>query len=258
MFAPTFNIIGTVTLYRKEVGRFLKVWMQTLMAPAVTTLLFLAIFVLAMRDGHEVVPGVSFVTFLVPGLLMMAMTQNAFANTSSSLIIGKVNGSIVDILLPPLSALEMVSAFALGGVTRGVMVGLSVGIIMACVVPVGLYHLGWLLYFTISGTLLLALLGILTGIWAEKFDQVALVTNFIVTPLSFLSGTFYSVEALPRVWYTLAHVNPFFFMMDGMRYAMTGYSDANIVTGALVLLAANIVLGSLCYALLKAGYKMKS
>jgi ABC-2 type transport system permease protein len=252
------NILGGWTLYLKEVRRFIKVLMQTIAAPMVTTLLFLAVFVLALHNTTEIVPGLDFIHFLAPGLIMMALAQNAFANTSSSLIIAKVNNTIVDVVMPPLGATEITAAFVLGSITRGILVALSVAVPMAFFIDISVKHWGLLIYYTLSGAALLGFLGILTGIWAEKFDQVATVTNFIVTPLSFLSGTFYSVRQLPEIWQHAAHLNPFFYMIDGARYAMTGYSDGNITAGIWALLLCNIALWFLCRNLFASGYKLQA
>ncbi len=252
------NWIGLKTLYHKEVLRFWKVWMQTLVAPVVTTLLFMAVFLLTLHNNPTVAPGLDYSHFLIPGLIMMAIVQNAFANASSSLIIAKVNGSIVDLLLPPLSAFEFVTAMTLGAVSRGLLVGVIVALSMLLVIPYTIFSFSWLIYFSIMGAMMLGLLGLLTGIWAEKFDHVATITNFIVTPLSFLSGTFYSVERLPTFWRNLVDFNPFFHMIDGMRYAMTGYSDGSITHGALALLITNILLWALAHRLIRIGYKIRS
>ncbi len=232
--------------------------MQTLVAPVITTLLFLAIFHLANPKGHTVANGVDFSVFLGAGLIMMAIVQNAFANSSSSLIIGKVNGSLVDILLPPLSAGEFTAALALGAVTRGLVVGGVVMFFMAFVVPITVYHPFFALYYAFSGALMLGLLGLLTGIWAEKFDHVATITNFVVTPLSFLSGTFYSIQNLPPFWQTLAHFNPFFFMIDGLRYALTNHADGDIKTGLVVLAVVNVSLWVWSQRLIAKGYKIRT
>jgi ABC-2 type transport system permease protein len=192
------NWLGAWTLFMKEVRRFLKVYFQTIMAPVVTTLMFLAVFALALGRAAAPAAGVPFLEFLAPGLIMMAMVQNAFANTSSSLIISKVQGNIVDMLMPPLNAAEQTLAVALGGVARGVVVGVAVGLAMALFVPLPLAHPALIVYHAVMGSLMLSLLGMIGGIWADKFDHMAAVTNFIVTPLSFLSGTFYSIDRLPE------------------------------------------------------------
>ncbi|MFC3230479.1 ABC transporter permease [Marinibaculum pumilum] len=251
------NWIGARTLYFKEVQRFTKVATQTVAAPMVTALLMLAIFTLALGEGRET-GGVPFVSFLAPGLVMMSITQNAFANTSSSLMISKVQGNIVDMLMPPLSAGEFLTCYALAGVTRGLVVAVAVAAVMTLFVPVQVADPVALIYFPIAGALMMSLIGIAAGLWADKFDQLAAVTNFVVTPLAFLSGTFYSIDRLPGIWYTLSHLNPFFYMIDGFRGGVIGYHDAPAWQGMLVLAAADILLWGLCYLLIRRGYKLKA
>lgn len=253
------NWLGFWTLYARESRRFIKVHFQTIWAPVVTTLMFLAIFALALGGSqmHEV-HGVPFLEFLAPGLIMMAMVQNAFANTSSSLIIAKVQGNIVDTLMPPLSPLEQTMGFALGGVTRGLVVGIAVSLAMLAFVRLHVSHPLFILYHGIMASLMLALLGMIGGIWADKFDHMAAVTNFIVTPLSFLSGTFYSVERLPAPWHAIAMVNPFFHMIDGFRYGFIGASDGSPLVGAMVVLAANVLLLTVTYRMFRTGYKLRA
>ncbi|SDE57578.1 ABC transporter permease [Rhodospira trueperi] len=253
------NWRGAWELYLKEVRRFLKVYMQTIMAPIVTTLIFLAIFVLALgRDITQHVPGVSFMEFLAPGLVMMAMVQNAFANTSSSVIISKVQGNIVDVLMPPLSGGEILAAYALGGMTRGVLVGVAVLAAMAAFVTIHVHSVGHILFHAVGASLMLSMLGIIAGIWADKFDHMAAVTNFIITPLSFLSGTFYSIDRLPENFQLFAHVNPFFYMIDGFRYGFIGHEDAMPMTGLVVVGLTNVALLVIGYAMLRSGYKLKA
>lgn len=252
------NWLGLWTLYAKEVRRFLNVHLQTVGAPVVTSLLFLAVFLLALGRAVETVNGIAFATFLAPGLIMMTMVQNAFANSSSSITIAKVQGNIVDVLMPPLSPGEMVAGFAFGAVTRGMIVGVVTAIAMAFFVDISIHNIWAILYFGISASLMLALLGIAGGVWAEKFDHIAVVTNFVVTPLSFLSGTFYSAESLPEAGQILVHFNPFFYMIDGFRFGFTGISDGTIMTGVVVLAAVNTALWLLCYRMIKSGYKLKA
>jgi ABC-2 type transport system permease protein len=252
------NWIGLWTLYQKEVWRFLKVGTQTVAAPVVTTLLFLAVFVLAMGRGGTMVGDVPFMEFLAPGLVMMAITQNAFANTSSTLMIGKVQGNIVDVLMPPLGPGELLLAWAGGGVTRGLFVGTAAAIAMWLVVPFALPHPGFALFFAVAGSLMLALLGVLGGLWAEKFDHLSAMTNFVITPLAFLSGTFYSVERLPEAWRFIAHLNPFFYMIDGFRYGFIGHADGDLATGIAVLSLINLVLWFLVDGLVRRGYRLKA
>jgi ABC-2 type transport system permease protein len=258
---PFVNWQGLTTLYLKEVRRFFKVQLQTVWAPAITTLLFLAIFTLALGGrGAPTVLGVPFNDFLAPGLIVMGMIQNAFANTSSSLLIGKIQGTIVDSLMPPLSAGELLTAYAAGAVTRAWLVGLAIWLAMLFWpgVQVSVQHPLAVIYFGTMGALFLGLLGVLTGIWAEKFDQGAAVTNFIVQPLSLLSGTFYTIDRLGAPFDTIAAWNPFHSITAGFRYGFIGASDGNVTNGALALLAINAVCWAICYRALKSGWKLKA
>lgn len=252
------NWLGLWELYLKEVRRFIKVWLQTIAAPVVTSLLFLAIFALALGGDVRMAGPVSFLEFLAPGLIMMTMVQNAFANTSSSVIIAKVQGNIVDLLMPPLSPLEITLGLSLGGVTRGLVVGLVVGVCMLPFVTLHLHHFGYILFHAVGASLILSLLGTLGGVWSEKFDHMAAITNFIITPLSFLSGTFYSIDRLPESFRFLAHINPFFYMIDGFRYGFIGHESALPLTGLAVVAATNAVLLAGCYLLVRSGYKLKA
>jgi ABC-2 type transport system permease protein len=252
------NWIGLATLYGKEVRRFWTVATQTILAPLVTGLLFLAVFVLALGHRVDQIDNKPYMLFLVPGLIMMTMAQNAFANTSSSLMIAKVQGNIVDLLMPPLNALELTIGVSGGGLTRGLVVGLTTGIAMAFFVPISIPHPAFVIFHAVAASLLMALLGILTGIWAEKFDHLAAVTNFIVTPLSFLSGTFYSTTRLPEIWQHVAHLNPFFYMIDGFRYGFIDRADAPVWTGVAVMLAVDCALLVVVHTWFKRGYKLKA
>ncbi len=251
------NWIGLWTLYQREIRRFAKVYTQTLMAPVVITLLFLAVFTLALGGAARSVAGMPFPQFLAPGLVIMAIAQNAFANTSSSLMVSKVQGNIVDTLMPPLTATELTVGLAMGGVTRGVLVGCSVAIAMQVFVGVGVHSVAHALYHAVMGALMLSLLGIIGAMWAEKFDHISGVTNFVITPLAFLSGTFYSIERLPEAARAIAHFNPFFYMIDGFRYGLTGHADANLALGIAVLAGVNAALWALCTRLFAVGYKLK-
>ncbi len=252
------NWIGVWTLYKREVWRFLKVWNQTVLAPVITTLIFLAILTLALGGTERTEHGLPYREFIAPGLIMMAIVQNAFANTSSSLIISKIQGTVIDILMPPFKGWELASCIALGGLTRGVLVGVSVTVAMAFFVPISPHSIPLALLFVLEACMMLALLGMLGGIWAQSFDQMAALTNYVVTPLSFLSGTFYSIQHLPSFWAKLSHLNPFFYMIDGFRYAMTGYTDGNPMLGLGVLTLTNSVLGIICCVLFNRGTRMKS
>ena len=265
---PTARIIGRVnwigfwTLLMKEVRRFVKVYMQTIAAPVVTTLLFYVVFSLSMGGGAGSAPrlidGVPFFNFLAPGLIMMGMSQNAFANTSSSVMIGKVQGNIVDVLMTPISPLELALAWVLGGVVRGLVVGLVTALVMDLLLPIRIHDLGAVLGFAVLGTMLLSLLGVIGAIWADKFDHIAAVTNFIVTPLTFLSGTFYSVDKFPPTLRFHSHLNPFFYMIDGFRYGFIGHADASLLKGAIVLIVLNLILWIATLRMLVTGYKLKS
>ena len=255
---------GLQTLYVKEVRRFFKVQLQTIWAPAVTTLLFLVIFTVALGRSGRNVPvdhlQVHFADFLAPGLIVMAMLQNAFANSSFSLLVGKVQGTIVDYLMPPLSTGELMLGMVGASVTRAFLVGAAVWLAMLFwpgvhVAPSQIWAVFW---FGLMGSMMLSLLGLITSIWAEKFDHAAAVGNFVVAPLSLLSGTFYSVDALSPAFAAISHANPFFYVISGFRYGFLGVADSPVLFGALLLLAINIGLGLLCYALLRSGWKIKA
>ncbi len=254
----TINTIGLFTLVKREVDRFLNVYMQTIVAPVITTLLFYTIFALAFGGIARQVGDVPFLEFLAPGLIMMTMVQNSFANTSSSIVISKVQGNIVDILLPPLSPFEMLSGFIIGAVFRGLVVGTVTGIVVSLFVPITIASIGLVVSYAVLGTMLMASLGLAAGVWSEKFDHIAAVTNFIVTPLTFLSGTFYSIDALPKMWQGLAYYNPFFYMIDGFRAGFIGQSDGDPIWGIAFLIAINLLLVGLIYWMLRTGYKIKS
>ncbi|MDP6404115.1 MAG: ABC transporter permease [Alphaproteobacteria bacterium] len=252
------NWLGVWTLYRKEVKRFVSVLGQTVLAPTVTSLIFLAIFSLVLGGAVRTVGDVPYLKFLAPGLIMMTIVQNSFANNASSMMISKIQGNIVDVLMPPLSAAELTFAYAAGGATRGLLVGLSVSLAMAFFAPIEPYNVAAIVFFALNGALMLSVMGLLAGIWAEKFDQLAVITNFIITPLAFLSGTFYSIERLPEIWRTLSRFDPFFYMIDGFRYGFIGSSDGSVVLGAGVLLAVNVGLCGICYTVFARGYKLKA
>jgi ABC-2 type transport system permease protein len=257
---PIVNWGGLRTLYVKEVRRFFKVQLQTIWAPAITTLMFLVIFSVALGRGDRMVMGTSFANFIAPGLIMMGMMQNAFANSSFSLLVGKIQGTIVDYLMPPLSTGELLSAMIAAAMTRAALVGGAVWLAMLLwpgvnVVP---QHLWAVIWFGIMGSALLSFLGILTSIWAEKFDHAAAVTNFVIQPLSLLSGTFYSVDALHGVFHAISHANPFFYIISGFRYGFLGTADSPIVLGAILLLVVNCALAALCYAVLARGWRLKA
>ncbi|HEY9080669.1 ABC transporter permease [Magnetovibrio sp.] len=253
----TSNWLGLYTLYMREVRRFVKVYTQTIVGPVVTTLLFLAVFSLALGRAVTDVHGVPFMEFLAPGLIMMAIVQNAFANTSSSMMISKVQGNIVDTLMPPLSAHELTFGIAMGGMTRGIAVGIAVSAVLSIWVPINIHNIGLIVFHAVAASLMLSLLGVIGGIWSDKFDHIAAVTNFIITPLSFLSGTFYSIERLPELGQTIAHLNPFFYMIDGFRYGFIGQSDAPVLTGMIVVGLMDVALWIVCWRIFDSGYKLK-
>src|SRR5438067_12948045 len=254
------NTGGLKTLYIKEVRRFFKVQMQTVWAPAITTLLYLAIFTVALGRGGRMVLGVPFANFIAPGLIVMAMIQNAFANASFSLLVGKIQGNIVDYLMPPLSTGELVAGLVGASVTRAFFVGGAVWVVMLLWpgVSVAVSRPDLVLWFGLMGSLLLAFLGLLTSIWAEKFDHAAAVTNFVVTPLSLLSGTFYSVHQLAPTFQAVSHASPFFYVISVFRAGFLSTSDSPLLVGGIGLLVLNIVLWALCYQLLKSGWKIKN
>ncbi|HIB57477.1 MAG TPA: multidrug ABC transporter permease [Alphaproteobacteria bacterium] len=251
------NWIGLRTLYVKEVRRFLKVYSQTILAPAVTTLIFMTIFALALGGAVRTIGDVPFMIFLAPGLVMMAIVQNSFANTSSTIMIGKVQGCIVDVLMPPLSPSELTLAFAMGGVSRGVLVAIVTATAMSVYVPLAIYDYAALIFYALAASMMLSLMGLIAGIWAEKFDSMAAVTNFMITPLAFLSGTFYSVERLPEPWFTVSQINPFFYMIDGFRYAFIGRADGSLLIGILILTISNALLWFTVRRMFVNGYKLK-
>lgn len=255
---------GLKTLYVKEVRRFFKVQLQTVWAPAITTMLFLVIFTVALgRDGRMVMLDgrpVPFADFLAPGLIVMAMLQNAFANSSFSLLVGKIQGTIVDYLMPPLSTGELITGLLGAAVTRAFLVGAAVWLAMLFWpgVHVAPHHPWAILWFGLMGSTMLGLLGLLTSIWAEKFDHAAAVTNFVVAPLSLLSGTFYSIDSLSPAFQAISHANPFFFVISGFRHGFVGAADSPILFGALLLLGINMALGICCYVLLRSGWKLRA
>jgi ABC-2 type transport system permease protein len=248
------------TLYIKEVRRFFKVQLQTVWGPAVTTMLYLVIFTVAMGRSGRMVLGHNFADFLAPGLIVMAMLQNSFANSSFSLLVGKIQGTIVDYLMPPLSTGELIAGLVGAAVTRAFLVAGAVWLAMALWtgVSVEIRHPLAAVWFGLMGSLLLAFLGVLTSIWAEKFDHAAMISNFVVAPLSLLSGTFYSVEQLSPAFRAVSHANPFFYVISGFRYGFIEVADSPLMVGVAGLLVLNLGLWALCYALLKSGWKIKN
>lgn len=254
----SINWVGLATLTRKETQRFFVVYLQTIIAPVISTILFYAVFSIALGGAGKTAAGIPYMDFLTPGLIMMSMAQNAFANTSSSMVISKVQGNIVDVLMPPLTATEFAIGYTLGGLVRGVAVGVASIILLAPFSGVPLHDAFYIIYHGVMGSMMMALLGLIGGIWSMKFDHLATVTNFIIMPATFLSGTFYTASQLPEMWRFLCHLNPFFYMIDGFRYGFTGVTDGSLQVGLVVMAAVNIVLWVATLVMLKKGYKLKS
>ena len=252
------NWLGLYTLCSREVMRFVNVWTQTLLAPLVTAGLFLMIFTIAIGPRRGDVMGVPFTDFIAPGILMMTVIQNAFANTSSSIMISKVQGNIVDTLMPPLSPMELVLGYFAGGVARGMVVALVIAAGLWLVLGLGVAHPLWALCFGVLGAAFLSGLGIIAGIYAQKFDQMAAITNFIVTPLAFLSGTFYSVEALPPVLHEITRFNPMFYLIDGVRFGMIGVSDSAPALGLVISLVSVVAVAAVAWNMLRRGTRLKA
>jgi ABC-2 type transport system permease protein len=251
-----FNWLGMATLARRETRRFVVVWTQTLLAPLVTAALFLAIFSVAIGPTRGDVSGVPFLHFLAPGILMMTVIQNAFANTSSSIVISKVQGNIVDTLMPPLSAAELMIGYMAGAVARGMFVAIAIGLGMALFLGIPIQHPIWALTFVFIGSSMLGAVGIIAGIYANKFDQMAAITNFIVTPLAFLSGTFYTIESLPPLVQTFTRVNPVYYLIDGVRYGVIGHSSAPWL-GLGVCVGTTLAVMALGWLWFERGYRLK-
>ncbi len=251
------NWRGLATLAAREIMRFWSVWTQTLLAPLVTAGLFVLIFSIAIGPRRGDVMGVDFTTFIVPGITMMTVIQNAFANTSSSIVIGKVQGNIVDTLMPPLSGAELVLGYLAGAIGRGLLVAAAILIGVALFLGIVPQYPLMALGYVVLGSALMGALGMVAGIYANKFDQMAAITNFIVTPLAFLSGTFYSVDALPPVLRTITHFNPIFYLIDGLRYSVLGVSDSAPALGALVAGGATLAICLLAWVMFHRGYRLK-
>jgi ABC-2 type transport system permease protein len=251
------NWTGLRTLARREIRRFLKVHTQTVWAPVAMTLLFYTVFSLALGSRGNRSGDIPYLVFLAPGLIMMAMVQNAFANTASSIMISKSQGNIVDVLMAPLTPAEMLCGYIAGGIARGMVVGLVAWLAIRILVPVDPVAPALVLFHGLAASMLLALLGFAGGVWAQKFDHIGAVTNFVVTPLSFLSGTFYTVDRLPEGWAFVAHLNPFFYMIDGFRAGFTGIASASVPVGIVVMIAANLALLGLAHRMIVTGYHLK-
>lgn len=252
------NWIGAWTFYKKEVLRFLVVWIQTIFSPIITSLLFLSVLTLAIGDDRGEVLGVTFINFLAPGLIAMQVIQQAFSHSASSFMIKKIDGSIVDVLYTPLSAAEITLAVIFSAVTRSLIIAFISIIVFYFVVDVRVTNYTILIAFTFLSSFILGSTGMIAGLWAEKFDHMATVTNFIIIPLSFLSGTFYTIEKLPHFLQIISKANPFFYMIDGFRYSFLEKSDSSIFFGMIYLLILSIAIGFSAYILFKKGYKIKS
>jgi ABC-2 type transport system permease protein len=250
-------MIGFKTLFYKEVLRFWKVAFQTVLAPVITALLYLTIFGHALRGHVQVYPGVEYTSFLIPGLVMMSVLQNAFANSSSSLIQSKITGNLVFVLLPPLSHWEMFGAYVLASVARGLIVGFGVFIVTIWFIPVTFAAPFYIVAFAVLGSAILGTLGLIAGIWAEKFDQLAAFQNFLIMPLTFLSGVFYSTHTLPDVWRQVSRLNPFFYMIDGFRFGFFGASDIAPLESLAIVGGFFVVIAALAIRLLASGYKLR-
>ena len=252
------NWVGAWTLYKKEVLRFLIVWIQTIFSPLISSLLFLLVLSLAIGADRGNVLGVPFITFLAPGLISMQVIQQSFSHSSSSFMIGKIQGNIVDLLYAPLSASEVTISVALAAVTRSVMIAIVSIIVFKLILDIEITNYLFLIIFTLLSSFILGNIGIIAGLWAEKFDHMATVTNFVIVPLSFLSGTFYSIERLPEILQLISKANPFFYMIDGFRYSFIGVADGSIKTGIIYLCFLSFLTWLAAYLLFKKGYKIRS
>ena len=252
------NWIGFKSLWLKECNRFMAVWQQTLLSPLVSSLLFLSVLTLALGDNRGDVMGHSFITFLAPGLIAMSIITQSFSHSVSSLMISKIQGNIVDMLYAPLSAFEVSMAIILAAITRSLLIAIISIAVFSLIVEIPIYNIFYIFIFGLLSSFILGSLGFITGLWAEKFDHTATVTNFIITPLSFLSGVFYSIDKLPKFFQTISHINPFFYMIDGFRYGFLGISDGSIKIGLIYLVALNFVMWFIAFYLYKKGYKIKS
>ena len=252
------NWVGAWTLYKKEVLRFLIVWIQTIFSPLISSLLFLLVLSLAIGADRGDILGVPFITFLAPGLISMQVIQQSFSHSSSSFMIGKIQGNILDLLYAPLSAAEVTVSISLAAVTRSVMIAAVSIIVFKLIIKIEITNYLLLVIFTLLSSFILGNIGIIAGLWAEKFDHMATVTNFVIVPLSFLSGTFYSIDRLPEFLQIVSKANPFFYMIDGFRYSFIGQADGSITVGLIYLTILSLVSWFMTYLLYKNGYKIKS
>ena len=251
------NWLGLWTLYAREVRRFAKVYIQSVLAPIFSALIFMLIFTVALGRLRGEISGVPFTTFLAPGLVMMAIIQNAFGNASFSILIAKMQGNIVDTLMPPLSTRELVMGYMLGGVTRGLVVGVGTAIALGFFLPFPPANIWMILFHALAASAMLSLMGIIGGVWAEKNDALAVILSFVIVPLSLLSGTFYSIASLPPGFRVAARFNPFFYAIDGFRAGFIGQADSPPLHGILVMSAAVVILWILCHRMIASGYRLK-
>ncbi len=252
------NWIGFKSLWLKECNRFMTVWQQTLLSPLVSSLLFLSVLSLALGNNRGDVLGHSFIIFLAPGLIAMSILTQSFSHSVSSLMIGKIQGNIVDMLYAPLSAAEVSMAIILAAITRSLLIAVISIAVFSLIIKIPINNIFYIFVFGFLSSFILGSLGFITGLWAEKFDHTATVTNFIITPLSFLSGVFYSIDKLPNVFQTISHINPFFYMIDGFRYGFLGASDGSVGFGIIYLTILSFVMWFIAFYLYKKGYKIKS
>lgn len=252
------STIALKTLFIKEIRRFSKVWLQTVLSPLVTTSLYFLVFGVALGSRLREISGVPYIQFVVPGLVMMTMVRDSFLNTSSSLFQSKINGTITDVLVAPIGALEMLLAYVGAAMLRAIIVGSLVYIVALSFTWFPLHHLGWTIFFTFFVTATLALMGMVVALWAEKFDHLAIFPNFVLLPLAFLGGVFYSIDLLPEPWNTVSRLNPLLYMVNGLRYGFLGVADVSPAGSALVVLVSFLVLLIVASALLRTGYKLRS
>jgi ABC-2 type transport system permease protein len=252
------NHLGVLTLIKKEIYRFAKVYHQTILSPIVNIILFLLIFSISIGSHLQTIEGIDFAVFVASGLIIMSAMQNSFANSSSSLVMSKVMGHIVDYIIPPLSAFELLLAFTVSSIVRGLLVAFSGYLIISIFIDIAIYNMTNVLLFLFLGCFFLSLLGILCGILSDGFDQMSALTSYIITPLTFLSGTFYSTKSLPDFWQKLAHFNPFFYIIDGFRYGISGYKDSDIMIACYYLIILNFSLFIILLKMLKSGYRIKT
>lgn len=253
----SYNYLCFLTLVKKEVLRFLKVGIQTIIGPAISSLLFLAVFSLALGKSIDSINGIELPYFIASGLIMMTMLQNSFANSASSIGQSKFQGNIIDVLMAPLNNIELTLGYIIGSVFRGLICGIVTFLGIQFFIPLQIYSINALIFFTFSGCIMMGSLGTIVGIWADKWDQQQGITNFIVLPLTFLSGTFYSISRLPEFWQNISLFNPFFYNIDGFRYSFTGVSDSSLVRGIIFLIIINFILILFCYLMFRKGYKIK-